>query len=366
MATELASSSMGLMKEGQIAALKRRRTTFQSAGREVNVRPKEFRASPTPSHKRRKIQCYYCKQMGNHYARNCPLNPEAKRKPGMTSVNQAKEDDISEDEEMPGMLSAMFLNSVMNENEKEVDLVPYMPERDRRPLRNLSSVEREVGRSGRMRSSFPNANAVESLRMGIMQGIWSFTVQQQNQGRARADDSANIHNNTPSSVTGMAPNQLMMGYVPRTLMTTLGSKLSSAISTDVIRKRPVKVQVRLQRKEELAVGQEVLYFQSLGSHWTRAKVVARLSTSVYRIRLGGRELKAHRDQLKPWVRRIWIQTESRSQAPAGQGSRNNFCTPLPQGVIAENQRRRRRRAWEGETPVGVRRSERIRKQLEFD
>ncbi|GAB0096954.1 hypothetical protein DMENIID0001_125390 [Sergentomyia squamirostris] len=43
-----------------------------------------------------------------------------------------------------------------------------------------------------MRSSFPNANAVESLRMGIMQEIWSFTVQQQNQGRARADDSANM------------------------------------------------------------------------------------------------------------------------------------------------------------------------------
>uniref|UniRef100_A0A1B0GQ24 Uncharacterized protein n=1 Tax=Phlebotomus papatasi TaxID=29031 RepID=A0A1B0GQ24_PHLPP len=166
-----------------------------------------------------------------------------------------------------------------------------------------------------------------------------------------------LYNNTPSTVTGVEPNTLMLNFKPRTTWTILNKKGEEKIRNDPeekskeerksIPKKKNKEQKQQPRKSKIPLveKQEVLYFDALSRIWTRGRVHKRISPTVYIVDFGGTHKKCHRDQLKPFIR-----TPPPATPPPNTDGDDPFVTP-PQGSVTEPPKRKRRRAILPTTPV---------------
>ncbi|XP_055706053.1 uncharacterized protein K02A2.6-like isoform X1 [Phlebotomus papatasi] len=124
-ASELATSSMGEMR----ASVDWVSQGKSRGGRQGGKKRVNRESSDQGTHeKKRKVQCYRCHEWGSHYAANCPKKGAKSKK--RKQVNFAEEE--SEDEDVSGMMSAMFLNSVKDEGSSTLDsdMEVYVPERE--------------------------------------------------------------------------------------------------------------------------------------------------------------------------------------------------------------------------------------------
>ncbi|XP_055712912.1 uncharacterized protein LOC129807568 [Phlebotomus papatasi] len=124
-ASELATSSMGEMRASvDWVSQGKSRGGYQGGKKRVN----RERSDQGTHEKKRKVQCYRCHEWGSHYAANCPKRGAKSKK--RKQVNFAEEE--SEDEDVSGMMSAMFLNSVKDEGSSTLDsdMEVYVPERE--------------------------------------------------------------------------------------------------------------------------------------------------------------------------------------------------------------------------------------------
>ncbi|XP_055712560.1 uncharacterized protein LOC129807366 isoform X1 [Phlebotomus papatasi] len=125
-----------------------------------------------------------------------------------------------------------------------------------------------------------------------------------------------------------------------------------------------------EQNGSLEEGQEVLYFHTLGQQWARAKVKKRLSKTVYQIDIRGTLKKVHRDQIKPFIKRVRFldglppQPQAHHETPVSD-NQDDFHTP-PLTTRTPVQRRRRRRIADDVSTPTLRRSKRIQKKLSFD
>ncbi|XP_055704170.1 transcription initiation factor TFIID subunit 3-like [Phlebotomus papatasi] len=178
----------------------------------------------------------------------------------------------------------------------------------------------------------------------------------------------------------------MLNFKPRTTWTILNKKGEEKIRNDPeekskeerksIPKKKNKEQKQQPRKSKIPLveKQEVLYFDALSRIWTRGRVHKRISPTVYIVDFGGTHKKCHRDQLKPFIRKVTFaptshlppqidhpRTPPPATPPPNTDGDDPFVTP-PQGSVTEPPKRKRRGAVLPTTPV-IRRSERIRKKL---
>ncbi|XP_055714938.1 uncharacterized protein LOC129809154 [Phlebotomus papatasi] len=139
-------------------------------------------------------------------------------------------------------------------------------------------------------------------------------------------------------------------------------------------KEPNTVKRKCKQKEPLKENQDVFYFNTLGGEWIRAKIVRRLSKTVYLCDLRGTVKKCHRDQLKPFQKKVTFvdpsritspSTPHREEQPSPQVS-NEVFRPPPEEIRPPVQRRRKRQQTNSTSTPILRRSERIKKTLSFE
>lgn len=102
------------------------------------------------------------------------------------------------------------------------------------------------------------------------------------------------HNNTPSTVTGKSPSEIIFLYKPRTLLDLVNEKKKEEIDS---RKRDLKV---LQFESKYKVDQRVMYLNHCKSsvNWIPATVKQVISKYTYLILINGQVRFVHENQLK--------------------------------------------------------------------
>ena len=113
------------------------------------------------------------------------------------------------------------------------------------------------------------------------------------------------HRNTPSTVTGKTPSELIFAYKPKTLLDCLNNKLK--IKTD-LNKGTINTKTNYNKKRNIEnkftskykVGDEVLYLNHIKNYikWISAKVVQVVSPATYLIKIDSHIRFVHEGQIK--------------------------------------------------------------------
>nr|XP_022910664.1 uncharacterized protein K02A2.6-like [Onthophagus taurus] len=100
------------------------------------------------------------------------------------------------------------------------------------------------------------------------------------------------HRNTPNTVTGLKPTELVFKYVPRTLLTLIHPHAV---------KDEEKAMMMKRRQPEFTINDKVLAFINLGGrlgHWREGKIVERKSYRTYMVQFDNETRFMHVDHLK--------------------------------------------------------------------
>lgn len=104
------------------------------------------------------------------------------------------------------------------------------------------------------------------------------------------------HNNSPSTVTGKSPSELIFGYKPKTLLDLVNLKYKEKVDNTNIN----EVTVRNENNSKFKVDQNVMYRNHFKNyvHWIPATVLQVVSKFTYLIRVYDNVRFVHEDQLK--------------------------------------------------------------------
>lgn len=153
------------------------------------------------------------------------------------------------------------------------------------------------------------------------------------------------YNNTPSTVTGKSPNEIILNYVPRTEVNMLNPLVNQEKRKLVSKKENSKVTLNksMAFKKEFSGGEEILYRNHFRSYfkWIPGRVIKRLSKYIYVIEVKGNRKTVHYNQIKASpVKEVWYSDPRKVQGLITSRKRKSRSVSSPPAELRRSKRAR--------------------------